>query len=47
MPILERGARLAIDADCPSCGWPERNFDTTSRLFGCNKCTHTSDERNA
>lgn len=38
--------KLAIDADCPNCGWPERNFDTTTKLFGCRKCDYTSNERN-
>lgn len=41
------GLRLAIDADCPHCGWPERFYETTSRRFGCIKCGYTSDERNA
>lgn len=36
---------LAIDADCPSCGYPERWFDTATELFGCPKCTYTSRER--
>ncbi len=38
--------KLAIDADCPGCGWPERNFDTTTNLFGCSKCKYTSANRN-
>ncbi|OHU47161.1 hypothetical protein BKG82_26245 [Mycobacteroides chelonae] len=37
--------KLAIDADCPGCGWPERNFDTQSKLFGCRKCEYTSADR--
>jgi ribosomal protein S27AE len=41
------GLRVAIDADCPHCGWPERFFETRSRRFGCIKCAYTSDERNA
>lgn len=41
------GIRIAIDADCPGCGWPERWFDTLTRHFGCVKCSYTSDERNA
>ncbi|NHF62267.1 hypothetical protein [Microcella pacifica] len=41
------GLRVAIDADCPHCGWPERFFETRSRRFGCIKCPYTSDERNA
>ena len=40
------GIRVAVDADCPACGWPERFFDTMSRRFGCIQCGHTSDERN-
>jgi endogenous inhibitor of DNA gyrase (YacG/DUF329 family) len=38
---------LAIDADCPSCGWPERTFDLEYRHFGCIRCEYVSDERNA
>lgn len=38
---------LAVDADCPRCGWPERTYDTGTRRFGCIKCEYTSDERNA
>lgn len=38
---------LAIDAECPSCYWPERTFDIVARVFGCPRCTYTSDERNA
>jgi hypothetical protein len=41
------GLRIAIDADCPHCGWPERWFNTGSRRFGCIKCDYESDERNA
>lgn len=40
------GLRIAVDADCPHCGWPERWLDTQTRKFGCIKCTYTSDERN-
>lgn len=39
------GADWVIDADCPGCGWPERNFD--GRVFGCRKCDYTSRERNS
>lgn len=38
---------ICIDADCPSCGWAERNFDTGSGLFGCSQCGYTSTDRNA
>ena len=41
------GITLAIDADCPHCGWPERIYNTSTRRFCCIKCTYTSDERNA
>lgn len=41
------GLRIAVDADCPHCGWPERFYDTRTRKFGCIKCRYTSDERNA
>lgn len=36
--------RICIDADCPSCGWPERNFN--GEVFGCRKCEYTSTSRN-
>lgn len=38
------GMRLAIDEDCPGCGWVERWFDGT--VFGCNKCEHRGEWRN-
>lgn len=41
------GLRVAVEADCPRCGWPERFYDTTTRRFGCIKCSYASDERNA
>lgn len=41
------GPRIAVDADCPACGWPERVFDTITRRFGCIRCAYTSDERDA
>jgi hypothetical protein len=37
--------RICIDADCPSCGWPERWFSPDRRLFGCPKCDVTSRNR--
>jgi hypothetical protein len=39
--------RLAIDADCPKCGWAERWFSPSRQLFGCSKCSYTSTERTA
>lgn len=38
---------IAIDADCPSCHYPERTFNPVTGVFGCTKCAHTSTERNA
>lgn len=38
---------ICIDADCPSCGWPERNLDTATWLFGCPKCDYKSRDRDA
>lgn len=38
------GMRLAIDANCPGCGWLERWFNGDD--FGCNKCDYISKERN-
>lgn len=39
--------RIAIDADCPKCGWPERNLDPATGVFACRHCPYTSRERNA
>jgi hypothetical protein len=44
--------RIAIDADCPACGKPERSFDPATGLFGCSSmgagpCGYESTERNA
>ncbi|MFD6073330.1 hypothetical protein [Amycolatopsis lurida] len=39
------GLVLAIDADCPACGGPERTFTAATGLYGCSRCTHTSPER--
>jgi ribosomal protein S27AE len=44
---------IAIDADCPNCGWPERvaplaDYDTgRPQRFACRKCTYVSLEREA
>lgn len=43
--VAASGFRLAIDEDCPSCGWGERWFD--GKVFGCNKCEHTGEYRDA
>ena len=54
-PITEM--RFCIDADCPSCGFPERSLVRDVALvngemipgdgkYGCNKCNYTSQERN-
>jgi hypothetical protein len=50
--VYERGRAahsflIAIDADCPSCHYPERTFNPATGVFGCTKCTYTSTERNA
>jgi hypothetical protein len=45
-PATGQPVVLCIDADCPSCGHPERNFDTATGLFGCSQCEYTSTERN-
>ncbi|MFD5245666.1 hypothetical protein ACFWIW_14030 [Amycolatopsis sp. NPDC058340] len=39
------GLVLAIDADCPACGGPERTFTAATGLYGCTRCAHTSPER--
>jgi hypothetical protein len=45
-----RPFRIAIDADCPSRGWPERFFDPARQVFGCthrtDPCGYESTERN-
>lgn len=46
-PRTGRPPILCIDADCPSCGWPERNFNTMTAEFGCLKCDYVSKERDA
>lgn len=38
---------IAIDTECPSCYWPERTYDIAARIFGCPRCTYTSDEWDA
>lgn len=50
--VYERGRTkhpllLAIDADCPGCGHPERTFNPAAGVFGCTQCVYTSTERNA
>lgn len=47
LPVL-----LVVDADCPSCGKPERTFDPARGVFGCSSlgggpCGYESTERNA
>lgn len=32
-PASGQRYRLAIDADCPGCGWCERNFDTRNETI--------------
>jgi predicted small metal-binding protein len=44
--------KIAIDADCPACGYPERAFDPETGLFSCSslnpeKCDYESREREA
>jgi hypothetical protein len=38
---------IAIDADCPECGHPERTLNPATGDFGCTRCTYVSRERNA
>lgn len=44
-PITGEDLHLCIDADCPSCHWPERWFSPARRLFGCPKCSYNSTGR--
>lgn len=50
-PPVDRPVRIAVDADCPGCGYPERWFDPATGLFGCSSlnlepCDYVSAERN-
>lgn len=50
LPAPPRGMselRIAIDADCPSCGFPERWLSPERSVFGCSKCGAESSERDA
>lgn len=40
--MAAHGLKLAIDADCPGCGWAERNYDPATGLFGCSRCEFES-----
>jgi hypothetical protein len=33
--------RIAIDADCPRCGYPERFFEPDRGVFGCSSLSPT------
>lgn len=46
-PRTGQPVRICIDANCPSCRWPERWFDTGTSHFGCNQCDYTSYDRYA
>lgn len=48
-PVTGKSAVICIDANCPRCGHPERNFDTATSTFGCcnPECDYTSTERNS
>ena len=48
-PVLPDGTYFAVDANCPSCGWPERRarFDEHGAVFSCRKCEYVSREREA
>lgn len=44
--------RIVVDADCPSCRWPERwallpDLTEPGPLFGCPKCDYVSESRDA
>lgn len=44
-PIDPATIRLAIDADCPGCGHPERRFDPNTAVYSCRHCPYTSGYR--
>lgn len=49
-PRVEQPVRIAIDADCPGCGKPERSFDPARGVFACSSlgggpCGYESTER--
>lgn len=33
-------ARIAVDEDCPNCGFPELWFNRTYEVRGCNQCAY-------
>lgn len=37
--------RLAIDATCPGCGFPEIGYAPAREEFTCSRCGHTTTER--
>lgn len=44
--------RIAVDADCPRCGYPERFYEPARQVFGCSSlnpqpCGYESTERDA
>lgn len=48
--VAARPVLIAIDADCPGCGKPERSFDPARGVFGCSSlgggpCGYESTER--
>jgi hypothetical protein len=44
-PQTQKPVHICIDADCPSCHWPERWVSPAEQIFGCPKCPYTSHER--
>lgn len=38
---------VALDADCPNCGWPERitPLSDPGSVFGCRRCDYESSSR--
>lgn len=47
VPLTE--LHIAVDEDCPSCGWPERWYAPDRAVFGCARrrppCAYESTER--
>lgn len=37
--------RVAVDEECPGCGWVVRWFDVERAVFGCRKCRYESEYR--
>jgi hypothetical protein len=44
---VEGDVRLAIDATCPGCEFPEIGYAVARSMFSCSRCGHEQTERPA